>query len=110
MKEVTNKIANYKEARDVEAYHNTVPGNQPEDPEKAAELMMFVAESEVAPLHLFLGSDSVGLSKGKLETVRQAANMLLNSLTADISCGNTISMKFSHVYQVRTEPISPPLR
>jgi len=33
-----------------------------------------------------------------------AANMILHNLVADISCGNELSMRFSHVYMVRRVP------
>lgn len=68
-----NPIADYKEARNLEVWHETQAiGNQPGDPEKAAAAFIKLAEMENAPLHFFMGSDSVGMAKGKIETIQTA--------------------------------------
>lgn len=68
-----NPIADYKEARNLEVWHETQAiGNQPGDPEKAAEAFIKLTEMENAPLHFFMGSDSVGMAKGKIETIQTA--------------------------------------
>ncbi|GGH64058.1 NAD(P)-dependent dehydrogenase (short-subunit alcohol dehydrogenase family) [Filimonas zeae] len=65
-------IADYKEARELEVIHEQqVVGNQPGDPEKAAKALIQVAESGNMPLHLFLGSDSYNMAKGKIEALQQ---------------------------------------
>lgn len=65
-------IAAYKEARELEVIHEQqIVGNQPGDPEKAAAALIQVAESGKLPLHLFLGSDSYGMAKGKIESLRE---------------------------------------
>ena len=70
-----NKIDDYKEAREMERAHKEdIHGNQPGDPEKAAAALIQVAASENPPLHLFLGSDSIGMAKAKLETIQHALN------------------------------------
>lgn len=64
-------IAAYKEARDLEVIHNEqIIGNQPGDPEKAAVAFIKVAEMDVKPLHLFLGSDSFGMAQSKIEVLQ----------------------------------------
>lgn len=65
-----NPIEEYKEARDLEVIHSDqIIGNQPGDPEKAAAAFIKVAEMEKRPLHLFLGSDSLGMAHTKIEAV-----------------------------------------
>src|SRR5690606_17647950 len=60
-------IADYKEARELEVIHETqIIGNQPGDPERAATAFIELVESENPPLHLFLGSDSFNMAKGKI--------------------------------------------
>lgn len=65
-------IVAYKEARDLEVVHETqIIGHQPGDPEKAALAFIQLAEAEKAPLHFFMGSDSVGMAKNKIELLQQ---------------------------------------
>lgn len=67
-----NRIADYKEARDLEVIHDTqIIGNQPGDPEKAAAAFVTLGESKKPPLHLFLGTDSFNMANGKIETLQQ---------------------------------------
>jgi len=78
-------ISEYKEARDLEVIHETqIVGNQPGDPEKAAIALIQLAETENPALHLFLGSDAVGMAKSKIEISKNeiAANETL-SLSTD---------------------------
>lgn len=66
------QIADYKEARELDRMHlEDIPGNQPGDPEKAALAFIQVAESENPPLHFFMGSDSYGMAKQKLEILQK---------------------------------------
>jgi len=77
-------MAEYKEARDLEAIHETqVIGNQPGDPERAAAAFITVAESENPPVHLFFGSDSFGMAHRKIEAIQKelAANEALSKST-----------------------------
>ena len=70
-----NSIAEYKEARDLEAVHeNQIIGNQPGDPEKAALAFIRLAESANPPLHFFMGSDSLGMAENKIEILRNELN------------------------------------
>lgn len=66
-----NEIQEYKEVRAVQAAHqNDINGNQAGDPEKAAEVMIAVAESAEPPVHLFLGADAYGIAAQKIEDVK----------------------------------------
>lgn len=79
-----NPIADYKEARDLEVIHETqIIGNQPGNPEKAAEAFISLAEMETAPLHFFMGSDSFGMANSKIELLQNelAANETLSKST-----------------------------
>lgn len=70
-----NPIAEYKEARDLEVWHETqANGNQPGDPEKLADVLISIAENENPPLHLFLGTDSINMAKGKIESLQNEIN------------------------------------
>lgn len=70
LRTAANPINEYKEARDLEVIHSDqIIGNQPGDPEKAAAAFIKVAEMEKRPLHLFLGSDSLGMARTKIEAV-----------------------------------------
>ncbi|AMR34584.1 short-chain dehydrogenase/reductase [Mucilaginibacter sp. PAMC 26640] len=66
-----NEIQEYKDVRAVQAAHqNEINGNQAGDPEKAAAVIIAVAESAGAPLHLFLGEDAYHLAYQKMESVK----------------------------------------
>lgn len=66
-----NPIAEYEEARQSEAFHqNEMDGNQAGDPEKAAQVLIKVADDENPPLHLFLGSDAYNLANQKMSAVQ----------------------------------------
>jgi NAD(P)-dependent dehydrogenase (short-subunit alcohol dehydrogenase family) len=80
----TNPIPAYTEARDLEKIHDTqIIGNQPGNPEKAAEAFICLAEMEVAPLHFFMGSDSFGMANSKIDLLQNelAANESLSKST-----------------------------
>lgn len=67
-----NSIAEYKEARELETMHlEQIPGNQPGDPEKAASVLIRVAESDQRPLHLFLGTDALNMAENKIKTLKE---------------------------------------
>ncbi len=77
-------IEAYTEARAVEKLHiNEIKGNQPGDPEKAAAVLIEIAEN-APPLHLFLGQDAYDMAKVKLESVQKdlTANKALATSTA----------------------------
>jgi NAD(P)-dependent dehydrogenase (short-subunit alcohol dehydrogenase family) len=72
LRTANHPIPDYKDARDLETFHNEkIIGNQPGDPEKAATAIIRVAEMETKPLHLFLGSDSLGMANNKIEALQK---------------------------------------
>ena len=72
LRKAADPIEEYKEARDLEITHqDQIIGNQPGDPEKAAAAFIKIAEMENPPLHLFLGSDSLGMARSKIEALQQ---------------------------------------
>ncbi|HTN45800.1 MAG TPA: SDR family oxidoreductase [Flavipsychrobacter sp.] len=73
MKLAANPIAAYTAARNTEVWHETqMVGNQPGDPDKAAKVLIELAEMENAPLHFFMGSDSFGMANNKIEILQNA--------------------------------------
>ncbi len=73
LKLAKNKMDVYAQARESERLHKEeIAGNQLGDPEKAAEVLIKVAESDDPALHLFLGSDAYGMAHQKLKTLETA--------------------------------------
>lgn len=71
LRKAAQPIADYVEARNLEVIHDEqIIGNQPGDPERAADVLIKVAEGEQRPLHLFLGSDAFGMANAKMEAVQ----------------------------------------
>ena len=84
MKLAAHPIADYTAARNTEIWHETqMVGHQPGDPAKAADVFVQLAEMEEAPLHFFMGSDSVGMANSKIEILQNtlAANDVLSKST-----------------------------
>ncbi|WP_461041149.1 SDR family oxidoreductase [Spirosoma harenae] len=78
-------IADYTEARAVEEMHvNQIRDNQPGDPEKAAAVLIAVAEQSTPPVHLFLGQDAYDMANVKLDIIQKdlIANQELATSTA----------------------------
>lgn len=72
-----NPINAYEEARASQAAHeNEINGNQAGDPEKAAAVLIKVAESKNPPIHLFLGKDAYETAAAKMEAVKNDLNAL----------------------------------
>lgn len=66
-----HEIPAYKEAREVQQHHEKeIDGNQPGDPDKAADALIRVAGDDNPPVHLFLGSDAYQMARQKMETIR----------------------------------------
>lgn len=66
----SNQIEDYKSAKESMDYHKqTINGNQPGDPEKAAMVMIELTEVPNPPLHFFMGSDAVAMAEQKIESV-----------------------------------------
>jgi NAD(P)-dependent dehydrogenase (short-subunit alcohol dehydrogenase family) len=60
----------YPAVREMVRQHlDEVPGTQLGDPAKAAAAIIAVATSGSAPLHQFLGSDSLGLAEGRIQAL-----------------------------------------
>lgn len=61
-------IQNYEAARQSEQAHlNSINGNQPNDPEKAADVLISISKEKDPPVHLLLGNDSYDMLKNKIE-------------------------------------------
>jgi len=64
-------IAAYQAIRDSQAAHEQhINGNQPGDPQKAAEVLIQVSEAENPPVHLFLGADANQMAAQKIAAVQ----------------------------------------
>ncbi len=67
-----NPIDAYTDARASQTMHeDDINGNQPGDPEKAAAVLIEIAESADIPIHLFLGQDAYDTAKIKIEVVQK---------------------------------------
>ncbi|WP_432711838.1 SDR family oxidoreductase [Pedobacter sp.] len=65
-------IRAYKSARASEQAHlEEINGNQPNDPERAAEILMEISELAQPPLHLFLGKDAYAVVEKKNALIAQ---------------------------------------
>jgi NAD(P)-dependent dehydrogenase (short-subunit alcohol dehydrogenase family) len=63
-------IDEYEDARQSQILHqNQINGNQPNDPEKAADALIQMAKEENPPLHLFLGADALEMVEQKINTI-----------------------------------------
>jgi NAD(P)-dependent dehydrogenase (short-subunit alcohol dehydrogenase family) len=66
-----NAIDAYESARESQRVHQEeINGNQPGDPEKAADVLINVASEQNPPLHLFLGEDAYQMAYTKIEAVK----------------------------------------
>ena len=73
VKTPSNPIEAYKAARDMEQAHlNDIDGNQPNDPEKAAEVLVHLSEQENPPVHFFMGEDAYQYAGMKIEAIQKA--------------------------------------
>jgi len=63
-------IEDYELARQSEQVHiNDINGNQPNDPEKAADVLIAVSKEENPPVHLFLGNDAYDVVYKKVNLI-----------------------------------------
>jgi NAD(P)-dependent dehydrogenase (short-subunit alcohol dehydrogenase family) len=66
----TNPINAYEAVRQSQkAHEEEINGNQPGDPEKAAEAMIELSNAENPPVHLFLGEDAYNMAYKKIEII-----------------------------------------
>lgn len=78
-----NPVNEYARVREVQAMHEQeINGNQPGDPDKAAGVMIAVAEQGEPILHLFLGTDAYQLADAKIELVRKDMERIRSLATA----------------------------
>ena len=62
----------YDNVREMQRIHEEeINGNQPGDPEKAADVFIAVAEMPAPPLHLFLGKDAYQYAEQKMESLKE---------------------------------------
>lgn len=67
-------IHDYVEARNSEKLHlDSINGNQTNDPDKAADVLIAVSEKENLPVHLLLGKDSYDILQNKIDIITNDA-------------------------------------
>lgn len=67
-----NPISEYKTARQMEQAHlNDINGNQPNDPEKGADVLIALSKEEKPPIHFFMGKDAYHYAKQQIDTVQK---------------------------------------
>lgn len=68
---VANPINDYTAIREgVNAHQNDIPGNQPGDPKKVADLILQVTQNPEPPLRLLTGSDAYGFANYKIDSLK----------------------------------------
>ena len=83
-----NEIAEYENVRDAQSTHqHSYNGNQPGDPEKAAEVLIAIAELKEPPVHLFLGADAYALAEEKIGSVQRDMENVRAQATATAFAG-----------------------
>jgi len=69
-----NPIQDYEAARKSEKMHiDSINGNQPNDPEKAADVLIAISKEENPPVHLLLGKDAYDLLQTKTDIITKDA-------------------------------------
>ena len=61
-----SKIDGYQAVKNIQEHYLANNGQQPGDPEKAAEILIGLAEKEHPPIHLYLGRDAYNRASAKL--------------------------------------------
>ena len=64
-----SKIEGYNAVKDTQQRYLAADGKQPGDPEKAAEILIRLAENPEPPMHLFLGADAYRRASEKLDAM-----------------------------------------
>lgn len=78
-----NEINDYKTVRAVQNAHtNDYNGNQAGDPDKAAEVLIKIAQMAQPPIHLFLGQDAYDLAETKMGIVKTDMHAVKDLATA----------------------------
>ncbi|HEV2482384.1 MAG TPA: SDR family NAD(P)-dependent oxidoreductase [Puia sp.] len=65
------KIDGYQAVKDTQKRYLAASGNQPGDPDKAAEIFIQLAESDDPPVHLLLGVDAYDRATSKVEGLKE---------------------------------------
>lgn len=74
-----NTIENYQTARESQQLHlDTINGNQMNDPEKGAEVIIAISKEEHPPVHLLLGNETIDLLKNKIDILNHDAEQWKN--------------------------------
>ncbi|PRD57021.1 SDR family NAD(P)-dependent oxidoreductase [Sphingobacterium gobiense] len=72
VKTPNSAIKEYEAARQSEAAHlHSINGNQPNDPEKAADVLIAVSKEDAPPVHLLLGTDAYDMAKNKADVLNK---------------------------------------
>ncbi|MCQ9635901.1 SDR family NAD(P)-dependent oxidoreductase [Chryseobacterium sp. WG14] len=70
----SNPIQAYEAARNSEQAHlNEINGNQPNDPEKAADVLIQISKEKNPPVHLLLGVGTVEFLNNKIDILKKDA-------------------------------------
>jgi NAD(P)-dependent dehydrogenase (short-subunit alcohol dehydrogenase family) len=68
----SNPIPEYKSAREMEKSHlEEINDNQPNDPEKAAEVLIALSKEVNPPVHFFMGKDANHYAKQKIALIQE---------------------------------------
>jgi NAD(P)-dependent dehydrogenase (short-subunit alcohol dehydrogenase family) len=79
VKTPTSPMQHYETARQSEQTHlESISGNQPNDPEKAADVLIAISKEEKPPVHLLLGSDAYDILKNKIEIITKDVELWKN--------------------------------
>jgi NAD(P)-dependent dehydrogenase (short-subunit alcohol dehydrogenase family) len=79
----SSAIEAYEAVRASQAMHqDQINGNQPNDPEKAADVFIKAADLDQAPLHLFLGHDAYEMVNQKIRNVEREMELLKDLATS----------------------------
>lgn len=83
IKTPNNPIEDYKTAREMEQAHlKDIDGNQPNDPEKGAEVLIALSKQKNPPVHFFMGKDAYQYANLKIDTIQKT---MKENLTLGIS-------------------------
>ncbi|ASE62483.1 SDR family NAD(P)-dependent oxidoreductase [Chryseobacterium indologenes] len=75
VKTPANPIQAYEAARNSEQAHlNEINGNQPNDPEKAADVLIRISKEKNPPVHLLLGVGTVEFLNNKIDILKKDAD------------------------------------
>jgi NAD(P)-dependent dehydrogenase (short-subunit alcohol dehydrogenase family) len=74
VKTPAHAIEEYEVARQSEKLHlDSVNGNQPNDPDKAADVLIAISKEKNPPVHLLLGKDSYEILQNKIDFITKDA-------------------------------------